>query len=134
MDTIRTVVIVMMTIAASLAFVADSETKVGNATGIVNPNLAGEAELLALSHVNHALVVQIVSQRPFLSMVDLHALLSQSLDEDQLTDLYAGLFVPINLNSASRDEILLVPGVGPRIAHEFEEYRRPSRHERKEPR
>ena len=123
MDTIRTVVIVMMTIAASLAFVADSETKVGNATGIVNPNLAGEAELLALSHVNHALVVQIVSQRPFLSMVDLHALLSQSLDEDQLTDLYAGLFVPINLNSASRDEILLVPGVGPRIAHEFEEYR-----------
>ena len=123
MDTIRTVVILMMTIAASLAFVADSETKVGNATGIVNPNLAGEAELLALSHVNHALVVQIVSQRPFLSMVDLHALLSQSLDEDQLTDLYAGLFVPINLNSASRDEILLVPGVGPRIAHEFEEYR-----------
>ena len=123
MDTIRTVVIVMMTIAASLAFVADSEAQVGNATGIVNPNLAGEAELLALPHVNHVLVVQIVSQRPFLSMIDLHALLSQSLDEDQLTDLYAGLFVPINLNSASRDEILLVPGVGPRIAHEFEEYR-----------
>ena len=113
----------MMTIAASLAFVADSEAQVGNATGIVNPNLAGEAELLALPHVNHVLVVQIVSQRPFLNMIDLHALLSQSLDEDQLTDLYAGLFVPINLNSASRDEILLVPGVGPRIAHEFEEYR-----------
>ena len=73
--------------------------------------------------MNHALVVQIVGQRPFLSMVALHALLSQSLDEDQLADLYAGLFVPINLNSASRDEILLVPGVGPRIAHEFEEYR-----------
>ena len=123
MDTIRTVALVMMTIAASLAFVADSEAQVGNATGIVNPNLAGEAELLTLPHVNHALVVQIVSQRPFLSMVDLHALLSQSLDEDQLTDLYAGLFVPINLNSASRDEILLIPGVGPRIAHEFEEYR-----------
>ena len=123
MDTIRTVVIVTMAIAASLAFVTDSEAQVGNAPGIVNPNLAGEAELLALPHVNHALVVQIVGQRPFLSMVALHALLSQSLDEDQLADLYAGLFVPINLNSASRDEILLVPGVGPRIAHEFEEYR-----------
>ena len=123
MDTIRTVAIVMMTTVASLAFAADSEAQVGNATGIVNPNLAGEAELLALQHVNHALVAQIISQRPFLSMVDLDAVLSQSLDEDQLTDLYAGLFVPINLNSASRDEILLVPGVGPRIAHEFEEYR-----------
>ncbi len=123
MDTIRTVAIVMMTVAASLAFVADSEGQVGNTTGIVNPNLASAAELLALPHVNQALVMRIVSQRPFLSMVDLHALLSQSLGEDQLTDLYAGLFVPINLNSASRDEILLVPGVGPRIAHEFEEYR-----------
>ena len=123
MDTIRTVAIVMMTIAATLGFAAASEGQVGNTTGIVNPNLAGEEELLALQHVNQALVVQIVSQRPFLSMVDLHALLSQSLDEDQLADLYAGLFVPINLNSASRAEILLVPGVGPRIAHEFEEYR-----------
>ena len=56
-------------------------------------------------------------------MLDLHALLRQSLNADQLRELYATLFVPINLNSASRDEILLVPGVGPRIAHEFEEYR-----------
>ena len=43
MDTIRTVVIVTMAIAASLAFVTDSEAQVGNAPGIVNPNLAGEA-------------------------------------------------------------------------------------------
>ncbi len=33
------------------------------------------------------------------------------------------LFVPISLNAASREEILLVPGVGPRMAQEFEEYR-----------
>jgi DNA uptake protein ComE-like DNA-binding protein len=40
-----------------------------------------------------------------------------------LTQLYGRLFLPLNLNKASREEILLVPGVGPRIAHEFEEYR-----------
>ena len=123
MDTIKTLALVVMTVAASMAFVADSEGQVGSSTGIVNPNLAGETELLALPSINQALVTQIVDQRPFLSMVDLHAVLSQSLDENQLTDLYATLFVPINLNTASRDEILLVPGVGPRIAHEFEEYR-----------
>ena len=88
-----------------------------------HPHLAGEEELLALQHVNPGLVSQIVRQRPFLSILDLHTLLNQSLNEDQLRELYTKLFVSINLNSTSRDEILLVPGVGPRIAHEFEEYR-----------
>ena len=122
MDQIRTVACIAVTVvAASLGFVADAAGQVGNTTGIVNPNLAGEAELLALQHLNPRLVSQIVDQRPFLSMDDLDALLSRSLNEDQRRELYARLFVPINLNRASRDAILLVPGVGPRIAHEFEE-------------
>lgn len=38
-------------------------------------------------------------------------------------ELYGKLFVHINLNHAARTEILLIPGVGNRLAHEFEEYR-----------
>ena len=56
-------------------------------------------------------------------MLDVHAQLSQTLSKEQLTEVYGRLFLPINLNTASREEILLVPGVGPRMAHEFEEYR-----------
>jgi DNA uptake protein ComE-like DNA-binding protein len=56
-------------------------------------------------------------------MTDLNAFLAQKLSADQLEALYPRLFLAINLNAASRDEILLVPGVGPRMAHEFEEYR-----------
>ena len=37
--------------------------------------------------------------------------------------LYGKLFIPINLNTALREDILLIPGVGRRMAHEFEEYR-----------
>ena len=71
MDTIRTVTcIALTTVAASLGFVVDSEGQVGNTTGIVNPNLAGEEELLTLQHVNRGLVSQIVDQRPFLSVLD----------------------------------------------------------------
>ena len=33
------------------------------------------------------------------------------------------LFVPVNLNTASREDILLIPGVGQRMLHEFLEYR-----------
>ncbi len=50
-------------------------------------------------------------------------MLSERLSDAELTNLCRRLFVPINLNSASREEILLVPGVGARMAHEFEEYR-----------
>jgi DNA uptake protein ComE-like DNA-binding protein len=33
------------------------------------------------------------------------------------------MWKPIDLNTASDEEILLIPGVGPRMQHEFEEYR-----------
>ena len=59
----------------------------------------------------------------YLDISTLHEFLGGSLTEEHLSELYAHLFVPINLNSASREEILLVPGVGERMAHEFEDYR-----------
>jgi predicted DNA-binding helix-hairpin-helix protein len=65
----------------------------------------------------------VASQRPFKTMVELNALLSKSLKPEQLKELYGRMFIPIELNSASREEILLIPGVGNRMAHEFEEYR-----------
>ena len=64
-----------------------------------------------------------MDERPFLDMSELHALLSQSLSDAQLTALYAQLFIPINLNTATREAILSIPSVGDRIAREFEEYR-----------
>jgi len=99
------------------------EAQVGKNTNVLNPNLAGEKELLALPPFNAKLVKLVVEKRPFLRISELHALLSDSLKTGQLTELYAKLFIPINLNTATREEILLVPGVGRRMAHEFEEYR-----------
>lgn len=124
MENTRTLArIVLMLVAVGPGFIVDSEGQVGDTAGIVNPNLAGEQELLALPHVNARITSQILDQRPFLRMHDLDVLLRRFLNENQRNELYAKLFVPINLNNASQDEILLVPGVGPRIAHEFEEYR-----------
>ena len=45
------------------------------------------------------------------------------MTKDQLEMLYQKIFIPINLNTASRENILLIPGVSRRMAHEFEEYR-----------
>ena len=88
---------------------------------VVNPNLAGADELGAL--MSKELADAIVAQRPFLGMDALHSVVSQHLGEEEVEKLYVQMFIPINLNTASEEEILLVPGVGKRMAHEFEEYR-----------
>jgi DNA uptake protein ComE-like DNA-binding protein len=97
--------------------------QVGSSKGLVEPNLAGEKELLALPHLNATIVKGIMERRPFLNMTELNTFLSQSLSQQQRTELYGRMFIHLNLNTASKEEILLIPGVGNRMLHEFEEYR-----------
>ena len=109
--------------AMMLVLTVGARAQVGDGGGVVNPNLAAEDELRGLPHLTGPIVDGLLEYRPFLSMTDLHAYLSAALSADQLAELFVRLFLPINLNTASREEILLVPGVGARMAHEFEEYR-----------
>ena len=122
-DTTRTIRLALSATALVLGLAVGVQGQVGDSGGVVNANLTGVDELRELPHLTASIVNGLMEQRPLLSMTDLHAYLSPSLTADQLTELYARLFVPINLNTASREEILLVPGVGARMAHEFEEYR-----------
>jgi DNA uptake protein ComE-like DNA-binding protein len=56
-------------------------------------------------------------------MTELDAVLGMVLAREQRTSLYQHLFVQIDLNTASDEEILLIPGLGPRLLGEFKEYR-----------
>jgi DNA uptake protein ComE-like DNA-binding protein len=100
-----------------------TQAQVGRSEGLVNPDLASEKELLALPHMNSAIVKAIIERRPFLRMGELNALLAQSLNKEQLAELYGKMFVQINLNTASEEEILMIPGTGKRMLREFLEYR-----------
>jgi DNA uptake protein ComE-like DNA-binding protein len=48
---------------------------------------------------------------------------SQKLSRAQLTELHGRLFLHINLNAATNEEIQLIPGLGARMLREFLEYR-----------
>ena len=95
----------------------------GRRLDIIDPNVSTEKELLALPHVTPTVVKTILDGRPFVDMTALDALLAKSLTRPQLTELYRRMFIQIDLNTASKPEILLIPGMGQRILHEFEEYR-----------
>jgi DNA uptake protein ComE-like DNA-binding protein len=100
---------------------SDTHAQVGRNQGVLNPDLASEADLRALPGLDSALVPG--SWRATDSPAwRRYALLSASLSRTSKA-LYPRLFLPINLNATSREEILLVPGVGARMAGEFEEYR-----------
>ena len=73
--------------------------------------------------MNPTLVKAVMDKRPFLSVKELHAVLSPTLSADQLKETFAKMWVHLNLNTASKEEILLIPGVGNRMLREFEEYR-----------
>jgi len=108
---------------SALAFMSNAGAQLGRQQGLLDPNIAGEKDLLALPHLDATMVQGMMERRPFLSMTDLNALLSQSLKKEQLAELYAKLFLHLNLNTATEEEIMMIPGVGKRMAHEFEEYR-----------
>ena len=89
----------------------------------LNPNLASEDELRALDGMKDAIADALIDGRPFADMTAVNGAVGGDLSDEARTELYGMLFLPLNLNTASREEILLVPGVGARMAHEFEEYR-----------
>jgi DNA uptake protein ComE-like DNA-binding protein len=111
-----------ISVALALSGISLTHGQVGQSQ-LVNPDLASEKDLLALPHMNAAMVKSILEQRPFLQMADLNALLAKSLSKEQLAELYGKMFVQINLNTASQEEILMIPGAGSRMVREFREYR-----------
>ncbi len=64
------------------------EAQVGRSVGLFNPDLASEKELLAMPHMNAAIVKGIMERRPFLTMTDLNSFLAQSLKNEQLDGIY----------------------------------------------
>ena len=95
----------------------------GNNDAVLDANLADRAALLEIPGINDAIAASIVAGRPYATAGDLDAVLASSLDEAQRETVYGRVFRQINLNNAARDEIMLVPGMSSRMAHEFEEYR-----------
>jgi DNA uptake protein ComE-like DNA-binding protein len=111
-------------VAAFILVANTAQAQVGKAVTIVDPNVASEADLAKLPHMNASISKALVGRRPFLGMTALDEFLrAQGLTRAQVTELYGWMFVHINLNTATNEEIQLIPRMGPRMLHEFIEYR-----------
>ena len=106
------------------ATASTSSAQVGKSLGVVDANTATEVDLAAMPGMTPAIAKALVAARPFDSIVSLNTfLLGQKLTQEQANAFYGKAFVHINLNTATAEEIMLVPGAGKRMTREFAEYR-----------
>lgn len=101
--------------SASVSVAAQAET-------LLNINESSDGDLRAAG-VPDAAAAVLATEGPFDDMLAVDAALAGVLDEAGREALYRIAWIPIDLNTAGREEILLIPGVGDRMLREFEEYR-----------
>src|SRR4051812_36697700 len=107
--------------AAVAATDASTNGSIATAGGMVDPNNATKEQLASLPGMNAAAADKLIAGRPYADMTAVDKALGSQVGDKKA--LYAKLWKPIDLNKASKDEIKLIPGVGDKMAHEFEEYR-----------
>ena len=104
----------------SAAAIAPSASTSG---AMIDPNTASTTDLATVQGVTPDIASAIVAGRPYTDMTGVDKILAKTLSEKQRDSVYARVWVPIDLNKATDAEILLIPGIGPRMLREFKEYR-----------
>ncbi len=118
----RTIAGALVTALAAATLATSARAQVGRTAGMLDPNLATEAELTAVPNITPELAKTIIGKRPFLRPSDFTSVLA-GLSKEQQAQAYAKLWLHLDLNTASDEEILSVPGIGSRMLREFKEYR-----------
>jgi DNA uptake protein ComE-like DNA-binding protein len=89
----------------------------------LNLNTAGEEEILTIPGVGKRLLHEFLEYRPYKTLAQFRKEIGKYVDQKELKRLEQYVFVPIHLNTASDEDIRSIPGIGPKMLHEFKEYR-----------
>ena len=108
--------------ATAEAPVADT-AETTTATTVMDANTVTEEQLAAMDGVTPELAAAIVAGQPYENVTAFNTVLMETLDEDHAATLRETLFVPVNLNTGSEEDIKLIPGMTEKMEHEFMEYR-----------
>jgi DNA uptake protein ComE-like DNA-binding protein len=114
----------LLAITAMGVALAPLQAQVGKSQGLFDANRATQQELMSLPHMSAEYAKAIMDKRPFANVTEFAAAFTPPLTRTQLSDLYSRVFVHVNLNTATDDEILSIPAAQPnRVLREFKEYR-----------
>jgi DNA uptake protein ComE-like DNA-binding protein len=90
---------------------------------VADANTATEQQLAGLAGVTPEIAAAIVAGRPYDDANAFAVALEKTTSKEAAAELMTRVFVPVNLNTASEDAIERIPGMTPKMVHEFLEYR-----------
>ncbi|MDC6350449.1 helix-hairpin-helix domain-containing protein [Zeaxanthinibacter sp. PT1] len=89
----------------------------------LNLNTTAEADFKMIPGVGDRMAHEFEEYRPYTSVAQFKREIGKYVDEEEVARYLNYVYVPVELNTASEEDIKALPGVGDRMAHEFEEYR-----------
>jgi DNA uptake protein ComE-like DNA-binding protein len=89
----------------------------------INLNTASEAEIMLIPGMGKRMLREFLEYRPYRTMAQFRKEIGKYVGDKEVARLEQYVFVPINLNTASDEDILTIPGMGSRMLREFKEYR-----------
>lgn len=86
-------------------------------------NSGSEATIGMIPGVGERMTHEFLEYRPYVSMAQFRREMSKYVDEAEVERLASFVYVKLDLNTATDEEILAIPGIGQRMLREFKEYR-----------
>lgn len=108
---------------APIAVETTETTEAAAEAAVLDAGTATVEQLAAVEGVSEELAAAIVAGQPYASVTDLNAKLLETLSAEEAAAVLENVFIPVNLNTASKEELRLIPGMTDKMEHEFEEYR-----------
>ncbi|MEO8256485.1 MAG: hypothetical protein ABI868_03985 [Acidobacteriota bacterium] len=89
----------------------------------VNLNLGTREEIVLIPGAGTRMAREFVEYRPWKNWAQFDKEIGKYVGQAETDRLKQYVFIPINLNTASDEDLLTIPGSGPRMVREFKEYR-----------
>ena len=88
-----------------------------------NLNITAEVDFKMIPGIGNRMAHEFEEYRPYTSIKQFKREIGKYVDESEVSRYLNYVFVPVELNTSTEDDIKSLPGVGNRISHEFIEYR-----------
>src|SRR5688572_17165512 len=89
----------------------------------VNLNTGSPDEIILIPGAGKRMAREFAEYRPWRNWGHFDKEIGKYVNQDEVNRLKQYVFIPINLNTATDDDIISIPGAGQRMVREFKEYR-----------
>jgi len=89
----------------------------------LNLNTTVEKDFKMIPGVGDKMAHEFEEYRPYTSILQFKREIGKYVDQEEVARYLDYVFVPVELNTSSEDDIKALPGIGNKMTHEFLEYR-----------